>query len=90
MVHHSVKPFLLSDYRGQKPFSLSCADQRMAGIVVTYLNYEVFSKQVSSLKTPEIHSESINFSVLSAVGFFRPGPLAEARSEALENETARR
>ncbi|RDW84032.1 uncharacterized protein DSM5745_04358 [Aspergillus mulundensis] len=69
MVHHSVRAFLQSDYRGhgREAFTLDGATQNMAEIVLTYLNYKEFSKQVASLKALKIHTESVKSSVVAAV-----------------------
>ncbi|KAL4801774.1 hypothetical protein BDV18DRAFT_164585 [Aspergillus unguis] len=67
MVHHSVRTFLLRNYLCPQEFSLHSAQKAMGEIVVTYLNYEVFSKQVSSSRAPQIRAESLTSSVVNAV-----------------------
>ncbi|KAL4955505.1 hypothetical protein BDW69DRAFT_182531 [Aspergillus filifer] len=65
MVHHSVRTFLLNDYRSIKAFSLERAHQIMDSIVLTFLNYEVFSKQITSSKVPKISAGAVTSSALS-------------------------
>ena len=60
LVHHCVKQFLgrFKDSTN-KAFMIGSAEKRVADIVVTYLNYEVFETQLSTLVVPQIMAESV-------------------------------
>jgi ankyrin repeat domain-containing protein 50 len=58
-VHHSVKTYLLEKYEDSDnvAFSTDDANKRMADIIVTYLNYGVFDRQLSTV-IPQINAGS--------------------------------
>ncbi|RDW90064.1 ankyrin repeat domain-containing protein [Aspergillus mulundensis] len=65
IVHHSVKTFL-SDSHAFEGFDLHEANCRMAKIILTYLNYATFSKQLSTLKAPRVKAGSVTSAVISS------------------------
>ena len=65
MIHHSVRAFLCAG-QDTNQFDLSRADREMAEIIVTYLNYGIFSKQISKVKAPQISGKSVTSSVISS------------------------
>jgi ankyrin repeat protein len=54
-VHHSVKTYLLENYKDSNnvAFTEDDANKRMADIIITYLNYGVFDRQLATM-TPQI------------------------------------
>ncbi|OBT79642.1 hypothetical protein VF21_01285 [Pseudogymnoascus sp. 05NY08] len=60
LVHHSVKQFLLSGFEDTTniPITMDGANKTMAGIIVTYLNYGVFTTQLSTTVVPQIMTAS--------------------------------
>ncbi|KAL3256112.1 hypothetical protein ABHI18_007850 [Aspergillus niger] len=64
VVHHSVKTFIF-DHTGEG-FDVNRANQTLAGIIVTYLNYDVFSRQLSTVKVPKISSSSVTAAVVNS------------------------
>ncbi|OBT54916.1 hypothetical protein VE04_06568 [Pseudogymnoascus sp. 24MN13] len=60
LVHHSVKQFLLSGFEdsANRKITVDSANRAMASIIVTYLNYGVFSTQVSTTVVPQIMTAS--------------------------------
>ncbi|KFY58528.1 hypothetical protein V496_06094 [Pseudogymnoascus sp. VKM F-4515 (FW-2607)] len=60
LVHHSVKQFLLSGFKDSAniPITIDSASRTMANIIVTYLNYGVFSTQLSTTVVPQIMATS--------------------------------
>ena len=60
LVHHSVKQFLLSGFKDPAniPITINSANRTMANIIVTYLNYSVFAKQLSTTVVPQIMTAS--------------------------------
>ncbi|KAL2834784.1 ankyrin repeat-containing domain protein [Aspergillus pseudoustus] len=65
MVHHSVMTFLLDRYEGVECFNLQRAHEMMGRIIITYLNYQGFSKELSPAKSPSVHGSSITSAVAS-------------------------
>lgn len=65
MIHHSVRTFLCAG-QDTDQFDLSRANREMAEIIVTYLNYGIFSKQISKVKAPRISANSVTSSVISS------------------------
>ncbi|BCS28246.1 uncharacterized protein APUU_61294S [Aspergillus puulaauensis] len=65
MIHHSVRTFLCTG-QATDQFDLGRANREMAEIIVTYLNYEIFSKQISTVKAPRISANSVASSVISS------------------------
>eukprot|EP00136_Aspergillus_niger_P004375 XP_001394552.2 hypothetical protein ANI_1_2058094 [Aspergillus niger CBS 513.88] len=60
VVHHSVKTFIF-DHTG-----LRDSHQTLAEIILTYLNYDVFSRQLSTVKVPKISSSSVTAAVVNS------------------------
>jgi ankyrin repeat domain-containing protein 50 len=60
LVHHSVKQFLLSEFKDSTniAFTVASAKRKMADIIVTYLNYGVFETQLSTVVVPQIMTGS--------------------------------
>ncbi|KAL4966392.1 ankyrin repeat domain-containing protein [Aspergillus stella-maris] len=77
MVHHSVRTFLLNDYRSIEGFSVERAHQRMDSVVLTFLNYEIFSKQVTSSKALKISAGAVASSTLGSMTRFLGGKQAQ-------------
>lgn len=60
-VHHSVKQFLVTEFKGRTDntaFTIDNAMARMADIIITYLNYGVFDTQLSKTVVPKIIAKS--------------------------------
>ncbi|OQE31901.1 hypothetical protein PENSTE_c001G06158 [Penicillium steckii] len=57
-VHHSVKQYLLEDFEdsAKKPISAGDGHSRMTEIIVTYLNYTAFDREISKHVLPEIRT----------------------------------
>ncbi|GLA81330.1 hypothetical protein AtubIFM56815_004974 [Aspergillus tubingensis] len=64
VVHHSVKTYLFDQTGGG--LNANRANQTMAGIITTYLNYDVFSRQLSTVKTPKVSSSSVTAAVVNS------------------------
>lgn len=64
VVHHSVKTYLFDQTGGG--LNANRANQTMAGIITTYLNYNVFSRQLSTVKTPKVSSSSVTAAVVNS------------------------
>ncbi|GKZ46197.1 hypothetical protein AbraIFM66951_009104 [Aspergillus brasiliensis] len=64
MVHHSVRTFLC-DHREER-CDVIRAHQTMAMIIATYLSYEIFFKQLSTVKVPKISSSSVTMAVVNS------------------------
>ncbi|OBT64449.1 hypothetical protein VE03_05766 [Pseudogymnoascus sp. 23342-1-I1] len=60
LVHHSVKQFLFSGFKDSTntAITIDSASRTMANIIVTYLNYGVFSTQLSTTVVPQIMAAS--------------------------------
>ncbi|KAK7431630.1 hypothetical protein QQZ08_001848 [Neonectria magnoliae] len=58
LVHHSVKQYLIGDFHdnGESSFDQEDANKRMGRIILTYLNYNVFDTQVSTVVVPDIYA----------------------------------
>ncbi|KFX88299.1 hypothetical protein V490_07728 [Pseudogymnoascus sp. VKM F-3557] len=56
LVHHSVKQFLLSGFKDSAsiPITIDSANRTMANIIVTYLNYGVFTTQLATTVVPQM------------------------------------
>lgn len=61
VVHHSVKQFLLntSEDSSEIPFTIDSAHRKMANTIITYLNYGIFSTQLSTRTSSQIMTGSI-------------------------------
>ncbi|CAG7972580.1 unnamed protein product [Penicillium salamii] len=68
LVHHSVKQFLLGEFKSstEKIVNIDDSHQMMAGIVLTYLNYNVFETQLSRTVIPQIKAGSLPSEVISS------------------------
>ncbi|KAL2822219.1 ankyrin repeat-containing domain protein [Aspergillus cavernicola] len=66
MVHHSVIAFLLRRF---EQFDLQRAKRGIAEIIVTCVNYEAFSKEITPLRAPIIHGNSISSAVVSSAAY---------------------
>lgn len=57
-VHHSVQQYLLEDFEdsAKKPISAGDGHSRMTEIIVTYLNYTAFDREISKHVLPEIRT----------------------------------
>ncbi|XRM42930.1 hypothetical protein ABZX51_006138 [Aspergillus tubingensis] len=64
VVHHSVKTYLFDQTGGG--LDANRANQTMAGIITTYLNYDVFSRQLSTVKAPKVSSSSVTTAVVNS------------------------
>lgn len=63
LVHHSVKQYLLAEFENSTggPITSAGAHARMSDIIVTYLNYPEFDRQLSKVVIPEIKTnETMN------------------------------
>ncbi|KAF4333760.1 hypothetical protein FBEOM_12417 [Fusarium beomiforme] len=69
LIHHSVKQFLLSGSEGVagQTFTIQAANNAMAGIVMTYLNYGVFDTQLSNREVPQVLHGAVPMKVISSV-----------------------
>ncbi|KAF2179739.1 hypothetical protein K469DRAFT_741530 [Zopfia rhizophila CBS 207.26] len=56
LVHHSVKQFLLSGFTDSTntAFTMDGVQRKMADIIITYLSYDVFETQLSTLVAPQM------------------------------------
>ncbi|KAJ5499324.1 NACHT nucleoside triphosphatase [Penicillium expansum] len=59
LVHHSVKQYLLTEFKDSASRSVTSveAHARMSDIIVTYLNYSDYDRQLSKVVIPEIKSD---------------------------------
>lgn len=59
LVHHSVKQYLLEEFKDSTggPITSAEAHTRMSDIIVTYLNYPEFDRQLSKVVIPEIKTD---------------------------------
>ncbi|KAJ5156484.1 NACHT nucleoside triphosphatase [Penicillium capsulatum] len=57
-VHHSVKQYLLGDFQDPRDRPITEVDghKRMSEIIVTYLNYSAFDRQISTNVIPEMRT----------------------------------
>ncbi|KAL2803164.1 ankyrin repeat-containing domain protein [Aspergillus granulosus] len=69
VIHHSVITFLVSGYQGFRQFTMTAAHKTMARIIITFLNYEVFSQQISTVRAPNIRAGSVTASVISTTAY---------------------
>ena len=59
LVHHSVKQFLLSRYKGSEAaVTTHGAKRTMSEIVITYLNYSIFDTRLSTTHSSQVMKES--------------------------------
>ncbi|KAK8052322.1 hypothetical protein PG993_003707 [Apiospora rasikravindrae] len=67
-IHPSVQQFLLSGREDPNDFHFSreAAELNMARVVLTYLNYNVFQKQVSTLKVPSVPARDVPARIMAA------------------------
>ena len=71
VIHHSVRQYILHDFDGVNPmgFPIEAAQRTLADIVVTYLAYPVFDKELSRTNARRIAIESAPSKILeSAMG----------------------
>lgn len=68
LVHPSLRQFLLNSDSGTKDFTLNLDDahRHMADIVITYLSYSVFEKQLSRTVIPRINAGSATSTILQS------------------------
>lgn len=68
LVHHSVKQFLLSEFKDSAdiPITIDSATKTMAEIIITYLNYGVFGTQLSTMRVPQIAAASAPSQIIRA------------------------
>ncbi|KAJ5274885.1 hypothetical protein N7497_005493 [Penicillium chrysogenum] len=66
LVHHSVKQFLLGEFKDSTETLVNADDahQLMASIILTYLNYSVFETQVSKNVIPQLQTGSVPSEVI--------------------------
>ena len=66
LVHHSVKQFLLGEFKDSTETLVNVDDahQLMASIILTYLNYGVFETQVSKNVIPQLRTGSLPSEVI--------------------------
>lgn len=67
-VHHSVKQFLLSGFYDPSTtrFTLESAQRTMMDIIVTYLSYDVFETELSTIRVPQISTRSVPSRIISS------------------------
>ena len=68
LLHHSVKHYLLAEYKDLTGgiITLRDANEKMAEIVLTYLNYGVFETQLSTVVIPQIPTGSIPSTIIES------------------------
>ena len=66
LVHHSVKNFLAGFYTFTGKDFEEDANQFVADVVITYLNYRVFDSQVSVADTSHMFGESITSGIIQS------------------------
>ncbi|KUL89517.1 hypothetical protein ZTR_04434 [Talaromyces verruculosus] len=61
-IHHSVKQFLIEEYRDPSgiQFDIDDADLNMAKMILTYLSYDQFDRQLSTSVVPRINVAPYN------------------------------
>lgn len=61
LVHHSLKQFMLGGFGKQADITSTeeCANEVMADIITTYMNYGIFDNQVSTIVAPQIVAEAL-------------------------------
>ncbi|CAG8889009.1 unnamed protein product [Penicillium nalgiovense] len=66
LVHHSVKQFLLGEFKDSTETLVNVDDahQLMASIILTYLNYSMFETQVSKNVIPQLGTGSVPSEVI--------------------------
>ncbi|CRL23409.1 Ankyrin repeat-containing domain [Penicillium camemberti] len=66
LVHHSVKQFLLGEFKDSTETLVNVDDahQMMASIILTYLNYGVFETRVSKTVIPQLETGSVPSEVI--------------------------
>ncbi|KPM39010.1 hypothetical protein AK830_g7538 [Neonectria ditissima] len=69
LVHHSVKQYLVGDFRNDAEcsFDLEDANRRMGQSILTYLNYNVFETQLSTAVIPEIYTGSATRTIIKSL-----------------------
>ncbi|CAG8228266.1 unnamed protein product [Penicillium olsonii] len=82
LLHHSVKQFLLGEFKGSTKHVVNIDDahQMMASIVLTYLNYKVFETQLSTKVISQVSAGSLPSEVISST--FKPS--SSVRSMAIK------
>ncbi len=80
-VHHSVKQFLLDDFKSASDTTVitDSANRRMANLIVTYLSYGVFETQLSTTVFPKVMAGEAPSNIINSTLDFS----ANARSLAL-------
>ena len=68
-IHHSVKQFLLGEFKGSAGaiFTMEDAHRTIADTVTTYLNYGVFDTQLSTLVIPKIPAGAAPSKIIHAM-----------------------
>lgn len=64
LVHHSAKTYLTGG--SIAPVPIQAANSAMADVVITYLNYGVFDKQVSTMVTPRVPGGQVISNIASS------------------------
>ncbi|KAH7124731.1 hypothetical protein EDB81DRAFT_911957, partial [Dactylonectria macrodidyma] len=69
LVHHSVKQFLLSGFRHSTGavFTVDSANRTMREVIITYLNYDVFNTQLSTIVVPQISAEAAPSRIIRSI-----------------------
>ncbi|KAL8337978.1 hypothetical protein RB598_006725 [Gaeumannomyces tritici] len=83
LVHHSVKQFLLGGLGSSSGamFTLDSALTAMAHIILTYLDYSVFDKQLSTSVAPQVMAATAPQKIIqSSLGTSTSGRIQEAAS----------
>jgi hypothetical protein len=68
LIHHSVKQYLLRDFRDPYNGRIIALDahKRMAEIIITYLSFSAFDSQVSSFVLPEMQTGKVFNDILQS------------------------
>lgn len=69
LVHHSLKQFLLDRWEySDGDLSLQRADKMTAGVVITYLNYNIFERQITISSFKPVSGRDITSKIVQSLG----------------------
>ncbi|KAH7125030.1 hypothetical protein B0J13DRAFT_414320, partial [Dactylonectria estremocensis] len=69
LVHHSVKQFLLGGFRHLTGaiFTVDSANRTMREVIITYLNYDVFDTQLSTIVVPQLSAKAAPSRIIRSI-----------------------
>lgn len=89
-IHHSVKQFLIEEYRDSsaKKFDIDDANLNMARLMLTYLSYDQFDRQLSTSVVPRMDVGSAPYNIIKSTVKYHNG-VQEAALKLLRLRTRR-